>query len=187
MTDKIDRTVRWTAWSGTGIEHLRLAEADGVIRADAVVVGERGGTPYGLRYTIALDPGWIVRWVTVAPVGRRPLILEADGRGNWTDGVGNRLAALSGCIDVDLAATPFTNTIPIRRLGLGQGEARDLKVVYVPMPGLAPAAVAQRYSCLAPGRSYCYDGLFRDFSAVLEVDEDGLVIDYPETFRRLSG
>ena len=124
MTPTIDRTVRWTAWSGTGIEHLRLVEAEGVIRADAVVVGERGGTPYGIRYTIALDPGWVVRWVTVAPVGRRPLILEADGKGNWTDGVGNRLAALAGCIDVDLAATPFTNTIPIRRLGLGQGEAR---------------------------------------------------------------
>jgi hypothetical protein len=32
---------------------------------------------------------------------------------------------------------------------------------------------------------YRYDGLFRDYSADLSVDADGLVVDYPEAFRRL--
>jgi hypothetical protein len=187
VTATIDRTVRWASWSGTGLEHLRLTETGDGIRADSVVIGERGGEAYGLRYTIALDPGWIVRWVTVAPTGRRPLILEADGRGNWTDGVGTKLPALAGSIDVDFAATPFTNTIPIRRLGLKEGESRELKVAYIPVPGLAPEPVAQRYTCLESGRRYRYDGLFRDFSAELTVDTDGLVTDYQETFRRVSG
>ena len=35
------------------------------------------------------------------------------------------------------------------------------------------------------GGRYRYDGLFRDFTAELPVDEDGLVLDYAETFRRV--
>jgi len=186
MTTRLDRSVRWRAWSGDGLEHLSLRERDGAISAESVVIGERGGTPYGLRYLIVLGPDWTVRSVEVFPAGDAPLILASDGAGTWSDGTGARLGALAGCIDVDLAPTPFTNTLPIRRLGLKAGEARDLKVAYVPMPTLTPVAVEQRYTCLEPGRRYRYDGNFRNFSAVLEVDSDGLVIDYPETFRRVG-
>ncbi|MFP4903215.1 putative glycolipid-binding domain-containing protein, partial [Paraburkholderia sp. BR14261] len=34
-------------------------------------------------------------------------------------------------------------------------------------------------------REYRYEGIIRDFTANLRVDEDGLVIDYPTLFRRL--
>jgi hypothetical protein len=34
-------------------------------------------------------------------------------------------------------------------------------------------------------REYRYEGIFRNFSADMTVDEDGLVIDYPTLFTRL--
>jgi hypothetical protein len=181
----LERTVRWVSWSGPGVEHLVLRETAESIMADGIVVGDRGGTAYGLRYQIVLRRDWTVVIAEVSPAGGRPLVLRSDGAGNWTDGEGRPVVGLSGCIDIDLAATPFTNTLPIRRLNLAEGEARDLTVAYVPMPTLLPRAVVQRYTALQPGRLYRYDGIFRNFSAVLEVDADGLVIDYPETFRRL--
>ena len=46
-----------------------------------------------------------------------------------------------------------------------------------------PRPAAQRYTCLG-GERYRYEGLFRHFSTGLEVDPDGLVIDYPGYFRR---
>jgi hypothetical protein len=35
------------------------------------------------------------------------------------------------------------------------------------------------------GREYTYEGIFRDFTATLKVDQDGIVGDYPTLFKRL--
>ena len=58
-------------------------------------------------------------------------------------------------------------------------------MVYIPMPSLTPVIDEQRYTCIEPGRRYLYEAVDRTFSAELEVDEDGLVVDYPTLFRRL--
>ena len=39
-------------------------------------------------------------------------------------------------IDVDISATPFTNTLPIRRLGLQPGEFAELDVAFVDAPAM---------------------------------------------------
>ena len=44
----------------------------------------------------------------------------------------------------------------------------------------------QRYTCLIVDRRYRYEGLFRSFKADLELDRFGLVMDYPDTFRRMA-
>ena len=76
-------------------------------------------------FHVDLDEGWITREVVVAAVadgGRRTLTLSADDQRRWTVN-GQHDPDLDGCIDVDVAATPLTNTFPIRRLaGLGVGR-----------------------------------------------------------------
>ena len=112
----------------------------------------------------------------------------ADGAGRWTTASGDALPVLDGCIDVDISATPFTNTLPIRRLALHPGEARDLDVEYVSVPDLAVMLDGQRYTCLERGTQgglYVYASLDSAFRADLAVDADGLVLDYPELFRRV--
>jgi uncharacterized protein len=116
------------------------------------------------------------------------ITLCADGKGHWTDGSGNPILALNGCFEVDISATPFTNTLAIRRMQLKQGESADLVVAYVAVPVMEVKSVNQRYSCLElspEGGLYKYEGLFRGFAANLQVDADGLVFDYPETFKRV--
>ena len=88
-------------------------------------------------------------------------------------------------IDVDLSATPFTNTLPIRRLGLRGGQAETIRVVYVRFPGLEVTLERQRYTCLEPGRRYRYESVDSDFTREIEVDPDGLVVTYPGLFRRV--
>ncbi len=181
----MERVLRWAGTAEAGLEHLVLRTGDG-IRAEAVVIGGPAEAPFGLRYTIICDPGWSLRAVSVALAGEEwELRLLSDGRGNWADGSGRSLPLLAGCLDLDLAATPFTNTLPIRRLGLRAGESRDLRVVYLPVPELQPLVVTQRYTCLAEGRRYQFEGLGTGFSAELEVDPDGLVVDYPGLFHRV--
>ena len=181
----MDRVVLWVPVEGVGAEHLSVrSTAEGVV-AEGVVVGARHGAPYGLRYRVACDALWRVREAVLSLAGEdRRLHLRADGEGNWRDGDGQAVEALRGCVDIDISATPFTNTLPIRRLGLAPSEAREILVAYVAVPALAPEPVRQRYTCLEPGRLYRYEGLFRGYVGELPVDADGLVLDYPGTFRR---
>lgn len=98
-----------------------------------------------------------------------------------------------GCLDVDIQVTPFTNTLAIRRLGLGPGEKAPIRVVYLALlPAFALRPAEQRDTCLqrnAQGGIYRYEGIFRNsvnFAAELAVDSDGVVYDYPGQFRSVS-
>jgi hypothetical protein len=177
---------RWWDWPGEGVEQLVLQTGSDEIRADSVVVGAADGQLFALRYRILCDAGWRTRRLEVSLVGNdRGLDLSSDGAGHWTDASGTALPRLAGAIDVDLSATPFTNTLPIRRLGLRSGQADTILVVYVELPELTLAPQRQRYTCLQPGRRYRFESLDSAFTREIEVDQDGLVVTYPGLFRRV--
>ncbi|MGC9370672.1 MAG: putative glycolipid-binding domain-containing protein [Paracoccaceae bacterium] len=187
MAHSSGKVVRWSDWDGAGLEHLSLARTGtgtGTI-AHSLVIGARGGIPYGLRYRLKIDPQWRVREVLAERVGGPRLHILSDGKGAWTQTDGRALPRLDGCIDVDIAATPFTNTLPIRRLALQEGQAQEVRVAYVPLPDLELSAADQRYTRIGDTR-YLYEAVASGFAAELEVDEEGIVHDYPDLFRRLT-
>jgi hypothetical protein len=180
----------WQPWTGPGLESLRLVEDTDGVRADSVVIGMDEGRPFSTRYAIRCDAAWHVRDLEIADLGGRSttLALASDGMGRWTDGSGAHLPALDGCLDVDLSATPFTNTLPIRRLALAPGWATEITVVYVEVPLLRVGVARQRYRCLtwgAPGGSYRFETAAGDFTADITVDADGLVVEYPKIARQV--
>ncbi|NPT36819.1 putative glycolipid-binding domain-containing protein [Paraburkholderia xenovorans] len=179
------RELRWVSEEGDGIEHLAFDSHEDGFAAESVVVGQRYGKPYGLHYKVRCDAQWRTRYAWLKVVGGGELELHGDGEGHWRDGHGLVLSAIEGCIDIDIAATPFTNTLPIRRLQLAEGEHRPISAAYISTPDLQVTRAGQAYSCIALHREYRYEGIFRDFTADLKVDEDGLVIDYPTLFTRL--
>ena len=183
----MDRHVRWAPADGDGLEHLRLHRNGAWIQADGVAIGGDRTLRWALTYTILLDAEWRVRSVAVADhAGDRRLRLQADGGGAWTTGDGTPLPELEGCIDVDLVATPFTNTLPIRRLRLEPGESAEIRVAYLPLPHLAPFAAPQRYTALAP-RRWRFESLDGSgFTAEISTDANELVLDYPGLFRRVE-
>jgi uncharacterized protein len=185
----IEREVMWVPWEGPGLEHLRLVTNDSGVVASGLVIGLEGGRPFRIGYEVRCDGGWRVREVrAAAPDSERPVLeLLADGEGRWMRRSGESVPELEVCIDVDISATPFTNTLPIRRLGLEPGESVELSVAYVRVPELLLGSERQRYSCLearAEGGLYRFEALPSGFTAELPVDADGLVIDYPGLFRR---
>lgn len=182
--------VRWREWDGEGIEHCVCREdGDGLTLEGVVVTTDEG--LFGAHYLVRTNAAFRTRDVWVAFVGGPVLHVEADGEGHWRDVTGHRaLPALDGCIDVDIRITPSTNTLPIRRLKLDPGGGSDILVAYVPLPGqtagdFLPRRVEQRYTHLTPDGRYRYEGLGTGFVAELEVDDVGLVKDYPGVFRRL--
>ena len=59
-------------------------------------------------------------------------------------------------------------------------------MAYISTPDLEVTRVEQAYSCIELNREYRYEGIFRHFAANMKIDEDGLVLDYPTLFRRLT-
>lgn len=189
MEEIVEREIIWSGWERPGLEHLRLVASDRSISADSVVIGLEEDRPFRIHYEIRCDASWRVREMRVSvPGSERPsLDLLADGEGRWTTRGGEILSELEGCVDVDISATPFTNTLPIRRLELAPEESTNLNVAFVHVPELRVSREKQRYACLqerADGDLYRFEALPSGFTAELPVDGDGLVIDYPGLFRR---
>jgi uncharacterized protein len=173
MPDVIWKSLEWC-----GVERLQLEVEGAGVTAKGQLVGDPDGVPVGALYEIQCDAAWNVVRVAVQVLGRSRLDLTRAPDGTWGAN-GHPLPSLDGCVDVDLSLTPFTNTLPIRRLSLAPGQAADLKVAYVKLPGLQVAPAHQRYICQRRderGALYRYES--GSFRADVTVDEDGLVTTY---------
>jgi len=186
MTYTLLRTLLWLSDWTAGAEQVALWQGPAGYRAHGEWVGSDDGLPVRAGYRLELDAGWGVRrlraaWATATSIGRLRLQRDAGG---WRVN-GEPRPDLAACVDLDLAWTPLTNTLPIRRLGLGVGEQRELSVAYITPPQLAVVAAAQRYTRLGPD-TWRYEAPASGFVAEITVDEDGLVIDYPPAWRRAA-
>src|SRR5262249_45783926 len=125
---------RWQDWAGEGVQHLVLrADANGIV-ADAVIVATEEGARLAARLRIECDPAWRTRGARGrraahdsrgAPCGRGPGLWPAPPAPRPHPPAASAAA---------LPLTPFTNTLPIRRLGLAVGASADLAVVYIRLP-----------------------------------------------------
>jgi hypothetical protein len=176
--------LRWQDWSGRGWEHAESRSTAEGFAVESVLSAEDAGMPYALRYRLVCDSEWRVREAEVRRVGARAsLLLHSDGQGRWSDGAGRALRELNGCQDVDISATPLTNTLPINRLRLREGQAAVVRVAYIRCPELTVSSAEQSYMRLAPNR-YRFESDGGRFRCDIEVDEAGFVTIYPGLFRR---
>lgn len=174
---------------GAGHSAARYEQVDGgwVFHGTEVLDGEE---VLGCWFRVRVDDGWATREVDVRSVsadGERVLRLEADAEQRWTVD-GERRPDLDGCLDVDVAATPLTNTFPVRRLDhLAVGEPATSPVAWVDVPRLGVTRVDQTYERLPD-----VDGVAawrysdpQHGAFVITVDDDGLVLDYEGFARRI--
>jgi len=184
----------WSDLNGPGMEHLSLTQSEAGYFADGFYLGRGEETPpYRLHYEIDISPAWEMRSATLrlmsGPLPVEDISLSVDSGGTWRDANGEPLADLSGCHEIDLFCSPFTNSLVIRRLGLARGESAEITVAYVEAPAVSVKPVRQRYTCIEPlgpnGGAYRYEPLFRGNAYDLQVDSEGVVTDYPGAFRRV--
>ncbi len=177
---------RWISWNNDSEEHLVLKETGEDIVAESTITSS-GTKPFTATYTIVCDRAWHTRHCRVdvdAEGVVKTLSLAGNGSGNWSDS--SEIAAIvDGAIDIDLTATPFTNTLPIRRLGLDEGQSQEIMAAYVLIPELEVSAKRQRYTCLVENRRYRFDQIDDGFVSEMDIDENGLVMTYSGLFKRV--
>jgi uncharacterized protein len=199
---------RLLLWSGADEWRAECASIDLSANGITAAGTQLGADPLTYRADYELDAadGFVTRRLLVEVTGEgwaRRIHLERDDGGAWscdTDASGDvelpppggDAAALDGVLDCDLGLSPLTNFMPVRRHSLHEGaDSRDFLMAWVSVPDLALFASRQRYEHVrrnADGAVVRYVDLGQNegFTAELELDRDGLVVNYPGLARRVA-
>jgi hypothetical protein len=176
-------TTRRVAWRRSDEvetdEHCTLTLRDTGLALMGTVMGAEAGIPVRVEYRVLADGDGLTGAVHVRDLRgfeQRTLTLARDAKNAWTVD-GKTVRGLKGCTDVDLACSPSTNTLPIRRLRLGIGAARTIKAAWVRFPELTVEKASQTYTRVD---EFTYRFSSGDFEADLTVDEEGLVAAYAD-------
>jgi hypothetical protein len=197
----------WRRLDQAGAEQVLLDEHAGSWHAHGTMLAA-DPVPFACRYDVYTDatgatarfeatvegPGFVRtvrmeratgRWrVTASERGNLDTVLRRSGRA---------AAGLPGCedpgklgnaLDVDLAYSPLTNTLPVRRLGLLDAKAglsRTVEVAWVLLPSLEVVDTLQNYTVVGDGTLTFTSG---SFSANISFDNKGYVTHYPGLAQR---
>jgi hypothetical protein len=179
-------------WKGLNrlqtIEYCELLLEENRTIASAVIEGTVDGREVNFSYRVHADANW--RTLTVSVLNRiegdlKQLVYTSDGAGNWSDADGVEVSNFKGCIEIDIMLSPFTNTLPLKRLKLKPGESQRISVLYFDVLKFEVRRVEQIYTRLTEDQ-YKYENTENDFSALIKFDAFGLVISYPGLFEMTS-
>lgn len=138
------------------------------------------GQPCRLEYLVVCDAAWhtlharVIGWVGVQQIG---IELSASADRDWRLN-GDQCPAVRGCMDLDLAFSPSTNLLPIRRLGLKRGEEAEVRAAWLRFPGFTLEPLVQVYRRTGDTR-YRYEAAGQRLATELELDSVGFVMRYP--------
>lgn len=179
------RVITWDVTASKGFETAWVEAHEGTLRAHGRAVGTFP-EPYWVTYDLETSDGFVTRRMTVTAEdasGTRTLELLHDGQGGWTAN-GEPVPGTAGALDCDLGLSPLTNSMPVLRHGLHrQPGEQEFLMAWVSVPDLQVQPSRQAYAHLGPRRVRFRSGAF---SADLECDDDGFVVDYAQLARRLT-
>jgi uncharacterized protein len=200
----VDGKSRFVVWSGRDAWNAEAAQVafdrDG-LSATGVQLGA-APAPYRIDYRLQTEGSFVTRELELTAKGEgwtRHLLLRHDGSGRWDAAAEQEgrvpgaaaeggLPDLAEALDCDLENSPLTNTMPVLRHALQREGAHDFLMAWVSVPSLRLHASRQRYEHVRrdeAGSVVRFVSLDGDFSAELELDADGLVVDYPQLARRV--
>ena len=183
------------AWDRVGFgSELAIVSADRGLRASGWTLGA-APEPYSCHYTLATDERWATLSLEIQTEGagwaRSLRLARKSARDEWkvrASETGSLAGPPAGAeyperivdaLDVDIAFSPLTNTLPIRRLDLLKqpvGSEVEVNVAFVELPSLAVIDSAQRYAVAGDGQLGFRSG---DYRVQIAVDPEGFVVDYP--------
>ncbi|WP_035869663.1 putative glycolipid-binding domain-containing protein [Cryptosporangium arvum] len=183
------------AWNRVGFgAELAVVHTDRGLRARGWALGAEP-EPYTSHYTLATDESWATVSLEIQTEGegwaRSLRMTRKSARDEWkvrASETGTLNGSPAGseyperivdALDVDIAFSPLTNTLPIRRLDLLNqpvGAEFELNVAFVQLPSLSVISNEQRYAVAGDGEIGYRSG---DYRVQITVDREGFVVDYP--------
>nr|AFK24808.1 protein of unknown function DUF1089 [uncultured archaeon] len=183
------KAILWENNDNRSLEYFTLTSNDNAFVLEGTVLLLLEGLPARVAYKIECDRHWKTRAVTIRQErsgNTNHLTLKASNRQIWKTTKGSTVPFAAGIHDIDLEITPSTNTIPIRRIGLKEGESAHVDAVWVRFPSLKLERLQQIYTRISR-RLYKYECPSTGYQAQLEVDGSGVIISYDELWHRVAG
>lgn len=173
------QAISWVSHVLQSEEHCEISVSDVGIEIRGSIRSE----VFEINYTLELSPDWQVQHVVVRDVRNdgNDLDLQYEN-GQWFDVDGWHLATFDGVEYVDISITPATNTAPLKRLQFLSDEPQKIDVLYIDLPSFGLRRMEQYYSKIGSHTYRYQDGEHRDSHADLVVDEQGMVVVYPNLF-----
>ena len=138
---------------------------------------------YGLFYRLRLDGTGHIHTARLERTDGKLLELFSDGAGNWSDDRAEPLPDLHGCIDIDISASPLTNSLPLWRCDWVIDQPQRFSMSWINADTMTVRRHEQIYTRLDDSH-FRYQSADGSFERIIEVDADGLVLDYPGLFCR---
>lgn len=133
---------------------------------------------------VRMSAQWMVQqFLLFRDMDEPDLWLATDGHGRWGEMNGAHRTELDGCVDIEVAGSPFFNSIITHRTPLHVGHSADLHVISVDVETLGIVKRAVRYTREAD-HLWSYYSLGAGTTVSASVDEFGLVIDEAQFMRR---
>jgi uncharacterized protein len=172
--------ILWRRLDSEGHDASRLVRESEGWRLVGMAVFEHDGQPAALAYSVRCDSGWRTHSATVdgwvaGSQTRIDIVRTEDGTWLLDD---EDQPSVSGCIDLDLAFTPSTNLLPLRRLNLAIGSQTPAPAAYLRFPDMRLELLEQTYERTGPG-TYVYSAPAFEYAQTLDVAESGFVAHYP--------
>lgn len=174
-------------WKGNEtIENFQIEKHRDGYKAKSIVNGILKEAPLLIAYEVEISKNWEVEKVQITSLlnDKENIVLQSDKNGRWIDQSAQHKIEFDGCIDIDISVTPFTNTLPIKRLGDRLEKRTRLEVLYFNLSEWKIRKVEQYYTKINQNL-FRYEGVFRNFEADLPVDDNQFVLSYPSLFERL--
>ncbi|HEV8296613.1 MAG TPA: putative glycolipid-binding domain-containing protein [Acidimicrobiales bacterium] len=200
MARRTERLISWLGPDPPRVDVAHVTLGDGELSAH----GSSTCAAHVLTYRVETGPRWITRALDVRIGGDgwwRTLQLHRSSAGVWSAWRADAsrppieldVSGLDDALDCDLGLCPLTNSMPVLREGLiaasrrGERRRADLTMAWVSVPELDVTAQVQTYEAAAPTAAGNARIRFasEDFAEHIEVDDDGIVLDYPSIGTRL--
>ncbi|MDR2037132.1 MAG: putative glycolipid-binding domain-containing protein [Bacteroidales bacterium] len=178
------QNILWEGKKNESLEYCLINTVPEGFEINSVVFGKSEGNVFEYEYQIKLSPKWITMSFLINNLlcNDEPFSMISDGKGKWRIN-GEQLNEYSGCMDIDISLSPFTNSLPINRLKIDNAADKEINALYIDILNRRISLVHQRYTRIGHFR-YLYENLNNNYQAYLHVDDSGIIIDYPEEFRR---
>ncbi len=180
-------THMWRPLTAPGCERGELLKRgdDWILRGTILRFAEYG--PAEVKYEVVADVGWVTRTAIVrCRDDRGERILQIIHHHNLWYANETLLSLPADCADIDIAWSPSTNTLPIRRLGLNTRRTTEpVTAAWIRLPALSVEPLSQSYERIEPN-VFLYSSNGGRFTAQITVDDLGIVNNYSGIWERVT-
>jgi hypothetical protein len=184
----IEPVILWRRLDHPGHESARLVRQGSAWYLSGTAVFAHDRQPCRLDYAVMCDGDWQTRSGRIAGwVGPQTIEVElvVDSARRWRRD-GRETPQVEGCLDLDLAFSPATNLLPIRRLGLAVGQEATVRAAWLRFPSFVLEPLDQLYR-RTDLDTYRYESAGGRFVTELTVDRAGFVTHYPGIWHVVPG